>query len=151
MIKIIDGDLLDSKTDVIAHQVNCQGVFNSGVAKAIRTKYPAVYYAYRIACKENTRLLGCVQPVLIDEDRICVNLFAQDHYGYDGKKYTDINALRKCFVALKDLCKLDDYSIAMPYKLGCVRGGADWDNEVLPMIEEVFADYDVELWRLDNG
>lgn len=25
MIKIIDGDLLASKTDIIAHQVNCKG------------------------------------------------------------------------------------------------------------------------------
>ena len=36
MIKIIDGDLLTSNTDIIAHQVNCKGAFNSGVAKAIR-------------------------------------------------------------------------------------------------------------------
>lgn len=36
MIKIIDGDLLASKTDIIAHQVNCKGAFNSGVARAIR-------------------------------------------------------------------------------------------------------------------
>ena len=33
MIKIIDGDLLTSNTDIIAHQVNCKGAFNSGVEK----------------------------------------------------------------------------------------------------------------------
>ena len=43
MIKIIDGNLLDAKTDIIAHQVNCQGAFNSGVAKAIREFDECIY------------------------------------------------------------------------------------------------------------
>lgn len=151
MIKIIDGNLLDSKTDIIAHQVNCQGAFNSGVAKAIREKYPVVYDTYYKTCKENPRLLGKVQEVRIGENRICANLFAQERYGYDGKKYTNIKALRKCFITLKHLCEFYDCSVAMPFKIGCVRGGADWDNEVYPMIEEIFADCEVELWRLDKG
>ena len=43
---IIDGNLLDSDATVICHQVNCQGKMNSGVAKAIRNKYPRVYEEY---------------------------------------------------------------------------------------------------------
>ena len=31
MLKVIDGDLLDAKEDIIGHQVNCQGVMGSGV------------------------------------------------------------------------------------------------------------------------
>ena len=46
MIKIIDGDLLTSNTDIIAHQVNCKGAFNSGVAKAIRDYDVQVYKDY---------------------------------------------------------------------------------------------------------
>lgn len=42
-IKFIEGNLLDSTTDIICHQVNCQGKMSSGVAKAIREKYPKVY------------------------------------------------------------------------------------------------------------
>ena len=40
-------------------------------------------------------------------------------------------------------------SIAMPYKIGCVRGGANWE-EVHQMIENIFYDCNVELWRLDK-
>ena len=36
MVRIIEGDLMNAQCDIIAHQVNCQGAFNSGVAKAIR-------------------------------------------------------------------------------------------------------------------
>lgn len=39
-MKIIhkDGNLLDAKTDVIAHQVNCQGVMGAGIALQIKNK-----------------------------------------------------------------------------------------------------------------
>lgn len=155
MIKVIDGDLLTSKTDVIAHQVNCQGAFNSGVAKAIREFDVGVYKDYCTCCKESTpeQLLGKVRlysSYCNEKPRIYANLFAQKSYGYDGKQYTDTNALRKCFENLRDWCLPQHLSIAMPYKIGCVRGGANWD-EVYKMIEEVFVDCDVELWRLDKG
>lgn len=45
-IKIIDGNLFDSKAKIIAHQVNCQGKMNSGVAKEVRQRYPHVYRDY---------------------------------------------------------------------------------------------------------
>ena len=32
------GNILDAQTDVIAHQVNCQGVMGAGLAKQIREK-----------------------------------------------------------------------------------------------------------------
>ena len=40
--------------------------------------------------------------------------------------------------------------IAMPYKIGCCRGGANW-ADVYKMIEDIFVDCEVELWRLDKG
>ena len=45
-----EGNLLDAQTDVIAHQVNCQGVMGSGVAKQIRDKWPRVYDSYVTYC-----------------------------------------------------------------------------------------------------
>ena len=36
MINIIDGNILNSKADLILHQVNCCGKINSGVAKTLR-------------------------------------------------------------------------------------------------------------------
>ena len=46
------------------------------------------------------------------------------------------------------LGKQDNSKVAMPYKIGCVRGGADW-SVVEPMIEEIFKDVHCELWKLD--
>lgn len=43
MIEIIEHDLLMLDCDIICHQVNCQSVMGSGIAKQIKTKYPNVY------------------------------------------------------------------------------------------------------------
>lgn len=158
MIKIIDGDLLTSNTDIIAHQVNCNGVFNSGVAKSVREHDYGVYRDYLEFCKERTpsSLLGTVRYFQSNIDaKIYASLFAQDAYGYD-KQYTDIIALEKCFMDLRQYADLYEemyhrkLSIAMPYKIGCVCGGANWE-EVHKMIENIFYDCNVELWRLDKG
>ena len=52
-IKQLDGDLLSSTAALIAHQVNCQNSFGSGVAKAVRDKWPVVYEKYKFACEQN--------------------------------------------------------------------------------------------------
>lgn len=167
MIKIIDGDLFTSNARIIAHQVNCQKRMASGVALQVKNKYPNVYDEYLKACSED--MLGKIQIVPVNSkwneydcgsiaiphsEKFVCNMFAQKDYGYDGELYTDINALAECFTKLNWLVheKNNNYNstIAMPYKVGCCRGGADW-NEVYKMIDNIFKYQNVELWRLDNG
>lgn len=164
-IKIIDGNLFDSKAKIIAHQVNCQGKMNSGVAKEVRQRYPHVYRDYALLCEylsdHPEKLLGLTQLIHMDENethskylpykgRYIANLYAQNRYGYDGAQYTNIKALATCFERLAQVACDLNCSVAMPYKIGCVRGGANWD-EVYSMIEKAFKNMDVELWRLDKG
>ena len=115
-IKIINGDLFQSDARIIAHQVNCQKKMGSGVALQIKKKYPNVYNEYIKVCSEE--MIGKIQVVPINsrwngydtgsiiipqsEQFIC-NMFAQNNYGYDGKQYTNINALRKCMQSLRIL------------------------------------------------
>lgn len=160
MIQIFDGDLLESGAEVICHQVNCQGRMGSGIAKQIRNKYPEVYLRYAEVCSRATSsaiLLGKAYGVYIDAgNKIVFNLFAQDSYGFDGKQYTNLEALKSCFIdVLRKTEGLEENAghslrIAIPYKIGCVRGGANWED-VYAIIEEVFAEHDVEIWRLDKG
>ena len=116
--------------------------------------------AYKLGIKD--QLLGNTR-IFFDSksNKFFASLFAQDSYGYDGKQYTDIEAFRLCLVELKKTfgpcTKNNDgsyqpTSIAFPYKIGCVRGGADWDV-VYDIIEDELsnAGYNVEFWRLDLG
>lgn len=150
MIKIIEGNLFRTTAPIIAHQVNCQGVMGSGVARQVRELYPQVYDLYRKKCKDGD-ILGHCQIVRVNSTRFIANLFAQEHYGYDGRCYTSLDALHTALSSLALYAAANHLTVAMPYKIGCVRGGADWDT-VYQMIDEIFGGHaDVELWRLGGN
>jgi hypothetical protein len=164
MVTFHNGNILDSGADIICHQVNCQGAMNSGVAKAIRQKWPEVYTEYRNKardlsseefCDEDLswmHMFGHIQTVfLADKGTMAViNIFSQAGYGYDGRRYTSYDAFWSCLGEIKKYIK-PDLRIAFPARIGCVRGGANW-NVILTMIEEVLgADYNVEIWDYDKG
>ena len=150
MINYINADLLDSDCNFICHQVNCQGKMGSGVAKQIRDRWPEVYTNYvKIA---NSKMLGKVQVLSIENANIpfqyVVNVFAQEFYGYDGKRYTSYDAFQSCLEDLKNQIPRRA-TIAFPYKIGCGLGGANWEI-IEKMIDIVFKDYGVFIYKLED-
>lgn len=148
------GNLLDAQTDVIAHQVNCQGVMGSGVAKYIREKWSNVFEEYKKYCDDiwSHQVFGTCLLVSIDNEQYVANLFGQSRYGKNGKRYTNYEALYKALESLvAQMVDVNKKSVAFPYKMSSDRGGADW-NVVLAMIESIFKDTDItiEIWSL-NG
>ena len=158
MIHYIKRDLLESDCDYICHQVNCKGKMNSGIAKAIREKWPVVYDKYRTKYESMImhphpqvrpeQMLGDIQTILVDTNQYVVNFFSQENYGYDGKRYTSYDAFWNCLNLLKEYAH-PEATIAFPYKIGCVRGGANW-RIIKLMIMEVFKDREVFLYYLNN-
>ena len=150
-IPIINGDIFDSGADIIVHQVNCQGVMGSGVAKQVRERFPRVYNKYVNVCRESNPL-GDILLVCADETDnskpIIANLFAQYKYGYDGGCYTDYNALQKCLDKLNICAK--GMTVAIPYMMSCYRGGGDWEI-VSTMIFNALKDCDVTFYRYNKG
>lgn len=157
MIKIIEGSLFDTTAPIIAHQVNCKGAMGSGVARQVKKIDQLVYEQYRDLCYANypMALLGTAQPCYSKVlSKFIVNLFGQENYGTNPQKYTNITALFQAMCGLRYfMLGRKDLRIAMPYRIGCARGGADWDKEVFPMIRLIFleTDIDVELWKLPEG
>lgn len=159
-----EGNILDSNADIICHQVNCRGAMNSGVAKAIRQKWPQVFDQYWNAHIDEydemnnvtatfKHMLGHIQSVYIGDgqkDRAVINMFAQEGYGYDGRRYTSYDAFWSCLGEIKKYMK-PGITIAFPARIGCVRGGADWDV-IQTMIDKVLGlDFNVEIWDFDRG
>lgn len=146
MIKHIKCDIFESGADCICHQVNCQGQMNSGIAKQVREKYPWVYAHYKQLCRNfqhrKEDLLGMVQGTYIDENTKILNLYTQLNYGYDGKCYTNYDALKKTLEYISTY--YNNKIIAIPYLIGCHRGGGDW-NVVYKIIEEIFANSNCEV------
>lgn len=157
MIKIVYGDLLEAKEDILGHQVNCQGKMNSGVAKSIREKYPYAYHMYMKKCEANSKLnqetsnlLGKLQIATVETDKHVANLFGQNFYGYDKKKYTDEEALFSAFKRLREYAENFELSVALPYMIGCYRGGADW-KIVEEYLLKAFDGYEVTLYKKHMG
>jgi O-acetyl-ADP-ribose deacetylase (regulator of RNase III) len=151
MIKIVKGNLLNAEEKYVIHQVNCQGVMGSGVAKSIKNKWYEAFEDYKTLCDRNKRLklctselLGYAQFVQV-EDKTIINLFGQDRYGLD-KRHTNYIALVEGMI---DIFERVDGNIAMPYKMGCDRGGADWNKfyNVLECLAEDFK-YDIVIYQL---
>ena len=151
MIRVVKGNLLDATEHIIAHQVNCQRKMNSGVAKAIREKYPNVYEEYL----KTKPQLGLVDFIYADPDtgkQFIANMYSQDMYGYDGKQYTNYDAFKQCCKHIVKECKLSTcmgktLAVAMPYKIASDRGGADWDK-IMDILLEEFTDVDLTLYKL---
>lgn len=157
MIHYVKGNLLDSDCDYICHQVNCQGVMNSGVARQIRERWPWVftsYHAYCERCKiEGESPLGTIWGVVIDRDnrsrQWVVNIFGQETFGYYGGRFTSYDAFTKCLTAMRERLPRDK-SIAFPKNIGCGLGGGNW-KVISALIEEILGDeYEVYIYELED-
>lgn len=132
-MKIIQRDITTIDDGVVFHQVNCQGVMRSGVAKAIREKWPEVFSEYSKFCQNKTpeELLGTYNAVNLSDEYsnlTVVNCFSQKNYGYDGELYTDYDSIDKIFREVYRVCCHEETKFYAPYLYGCVRGGGDWNK-----------------------
>lgn len=144
------GNLLTSNCEYICHQVNCQGVMGSGIAKQIRETFPYVYTQYLALKNEMSmkQMLGAIQIVPItttDYSKHVINMFAQEYYGYDNKRYTSYDAFYDCLVEIKRHVP-KGATIGFPYRIGSDRGGANWD--VIESMIKIMLDenYIVEIY-----
>lgn len=70
------------------------------------------------------------------------------YYGRGGNRYTSYDAMYDSLVKIKEVAKKHNKSVALPYGIGSVRGGADWEV-VYKMIERVFDDYEAVIYKLE--
>lgn len=161
MLTYHKGDLLKSGCDILCHQVNCQGVMGSGIAKQIREKYAGVYENYKLFVKQNGKgdSLGQVFFFATENWQIIANMFSQYNYLPRTECHTDYYAFRSCCKAIKrfirrcwDSEKGRQPVIGFPYKIGCGLAGGDWRN-ISEILEEEFSDEDwnVQIWEKENA
>ena len=133
MINYIKKDIITVDNGIIAHGVNCQGVMGSGVAKAIRNKWPEVYEIYR-DLPRGKGLLGVCNLVTLEQGRLYVaNCYTQVFYGYNGR-FASPDAIKSSLESVYMWAEHYKLPIYLP-KIGAGRGGLDWKTEVLPIIE----------------
>ena len=114
-------NIFDVKEGVIVHQVNCQKTMGAGIAKEIKKRFPKVYKEY---LKEDQQL-GNAQLVEVDKNFYVANIFGQETYG-SNKRDTNYKAVRKAFKQVGNFIKANQYTLYVPFKMGCGLAKGDW-------------------------
>lgn len=138
-MEYINRDITNETSGLIIHGVNCQGKMQSGVALAIKTKWPQVYEAY-MQHPQGREALGSVQFVPIEDGLYIGNCWTQEFFGNDGKIYADRGALRRCLFQALAFCETHGFELKTP-KIASGLAGFNWDSDVVPIFELARAVY----------
>jgi O-acetyl-ADP-ribose deacetylase (regulator of RNase III) len=145
MIRHLRGNLLHSDTRTIAHGCNTEGRMGAGVAKQIRSRYPAMFEDYQARCRRGEFSLGDAYLFRYPDGRGIINLATQ------GAGGAEIRALENAFSAMGHLCEREDIGhVAIP-RIGAGLGRLRWEV-VEPILRRAFDDSDilVDVYTLDD-
>jgi len=151
-MKTVSGDLIElaklGAFDVIVHGCNCFHTMGAGIAKTIRTEFPAAYEAdVRLTRKGDKLKLGCytkaVVPVVRGELMI-INGYTQFDYrrGANCQSPVDYEAIRQVFYRLCQALK-PGVRVGIP-RIGAGLAGGDW-SMIKAIIDEETQGMDVTL------
>jgi O-acetyl-ADP-ribose deacetylase (regulator of RNase III) len=121
------GDLLAAEEAMIVHGCNARGAMRSGVAKAIRGRWPEAYEAYTTEHKARGLSLGDVVFAKTGDGKLIANAITQASYGRNKtRRYVSYDAVEASMskVAAK-AAKLGITAVAMP-RIGAGLANGDW-------------------------
>jgi O-acetyl-ADP-ribose deacetylase (regulator of RNase III) len=136
MLKVIKGDIFDSKEKYIVHQTNCYSTGHAGgLARDIFHRYPyADVYSCRVNEKDYSYYRDIPGSIVVrgngEDQRYVVGLMGQFYPGGPNAVGIDDRLSRQKYFhqglwALAQIEGLD--SVAFPYLIGCGLAAGNWD------------------------
>jgi O-acetyl-ADP-ribose deacetylase (regulator of RNase III) len=151
MIKYLNGDLLQSETDLIVHGCNCFKTMGAGVAKAIKIAYPKAYLVDLANYTEPRKKLGTytrwtgAHKFFPEKQITVVNMYTQ----YEYTRSSDLFEYESFRAGLtKLLLEYPTETIAMP-KIGAGLAGGDWEK-IAAIINEVSGEREIIVYELQK-
>lgn len=144
------GDATEGPEALLLHGCNAQGAMGSGIAKAIREKFPEAFLEYRKVYSLNSGLiLGEVITVECSEGKIIANGITQEFYGRDEKQYVSYDAINKVMEEVNRYAiEFNIDTVAMPL-IGAGLGGGSW-KIISKIIEDTLIDVKPIVYTLDG-
>jgi O-acetyl-ADP-ribose deacetylase (regulator of RNase III) len=147
MIKEVEGDIMLSEAQGIAHGVAPNDDFKNGLAFSLKENMPELYKDFRTYSKQNHPKEGTMWTWSNAGGRKVFNLFTQEHArGHNSTPGKATTAYVNH--SLKELRKSIEQegvnSVAIP-RLATGVGGLDW-SDVKPLIEKHLGDLDVNIF-----
>jgi O-acetyl-ADP-ribose deacetylase (regulator of RNase III) len=138
MIHKVEGDILLSDAQVIAHGVAPNDDFKKGLALALREHWPALYKDFRHYCQTTHPKPGTIWTWGGTDGKRVVSLFTQEgELGHHGGKAgpATLSNVTHCLKALRKEIDSNGFSsVALP-RLATGMSGLEWAN-VEPLIYE---------------
>ena len=122
MVKVLIGDLFESKAQTIVNTVNCVGVMGKGVALEFKKRFPVMFDDYERRCKRREVKLG--RPYLYKSlvPPWILNFPTKDHWRSVASLEAIVEGLR---FLLQHYKEWGITSMAVP-PLGCGQGRLEW-------------------------
>lgn len=140
-VEYIKKDITTVGHGIIAHGTNCSMGFGSGVAGAIRRKWPEVYNHFMKV--PGQLMLGKTDFINLDPMCDCLwiaNVYSQQSMGKDGKRYASPEAIDTGMQAVMEHALKYNIPVYIP-KIGCGLGGLNWEADVEPIINRLAEQY----------
>jgi O-acetyl-ADP-ribose deacetylase (regulator of RNase III)/uncharacterized protein YwgA len=122
MVKVLVGDLFDSKAQTLVNTVNCVGVMGKGVALEFKKRFPEMFEDYEQRCRRREVKLG--RPYLFKRlvPPWILNFPTKDHWRSVANLDAIVEGLRHLLQHYKEW---EITSLAVP-PLGCGQGQLEW-------------------------
>lgn len=135
MIEYREGSLLEQEdlTHLI-HQANLYCTFGSGLALAIKKKFPEAYQADLRTMKGDLKKLGSWSTAECEGFGWVINLYSQIGIS-STERTTSYDALVKGLTGLERVLRDPAYKVGIPYKLGCGLANGSW-----PIVSAIISD-----------
>lgn len=147
MIHEVEGDILLSGADAIAHGVAANDPMNQGLAKALHERYPAMHKDFHHWCRQQHPKLGSAFIWSGARHVRVINLLTQEG-GYEhGSKPAGATtaSVNHALHALKKVIADERLaSVALP-RLATGVGGLDW-AAVRPLIQAQLGDVEADVY-----
>jgi uncharacterized protein YwgA/O-acetyl-ADP-ribose deacetylase (regulator of RNase III) len=122
MVKVLIGNMFDSKAQTLVNTVNCVGVMGKGIALQFKKRFPEMYEDYANLCKAGQVRLG--EPYLFKSliPPMILNFPTKNHWRAVTRLADIINGLE---YLEKHYKQWGITSLAVP-PLGCGQGQLEW-------------------------
>lgn len=156
-VYIVEGDLLKSDCNIIAHQANCKSTMGSGIAVQIKKLYPEACRAdhdFHLPPQKRLGKFSVAKTYSQNGEILIGNLYGQYDYG-TYQVQTNYAALENAltdfieYIAKGPYTKLNT-KIGLTYNIGCGLAGGDW-TVVKEIIEKVAMSYGIDIYLYKLG
>lgn len=146
MIYEVEGDILLSEAEAIAHGIAPDDHFNQGLALSLKDRWPAMYKDFRHYCHVSHPKTGEAWIWGGPGVRV-INLFTQEPpkcaNSHPGK--ANLANIKNCMKSLKKTLEKEGFKSLAITKIATGVGGLEW-NDVYPILKEQLSDLNIPVY-----